>query len=72
MASDIVLDNLLVVVPGMPEYYGVANVNIEMEPASDAGPAYIRRLIVLDVIAFSNYPATDSQQYKLLAGASDT
>lgn len=46
MLFDTVLDNLSKVVPGMPEYYGVANVNIEMELASDAGPAYIRRWIV--------------------------
>ncbi len=72
MVYDIVLDNLPVVVPGMPEHYGVANVNIGMELASDAGPVYIRRWIVWDVIAFLNYPVTDSQQYKLLAGALDT
>lgn len=72
MVYDIVLDNLPVDVPGMPEHYGVANVNIGMELASDAGPVYIQRWIVWDVIAFLNYPVTDSQQYKLLAGALDT
>ena len=72
MATGIVLGNLLVVVLDMPEYYEVANVNIVMELASGAGLAYIRRWIVWGVIAFSNCPALGSQQYKLLAGVSDT